>query len=61
MSEVAICTESIVIPTLGAGMLFQGEGRQYLPEDFIQHITVCLTRLIHPLVRKGAFLDCNQS
>ena len=44
--EVAICTENVVIPALGAAILFQGESLEYPLECFVQHLSVCLTLLI---------------
>jgi hypothetical protein len=58
--EVAICTENVVIPAFGAGMLFRGEWLQYPPEYFVQHLSVCLPLLIQPLVRNIAVLDRNR-
>jgi hypothetical protein len=60
MAEVAICTENIVIPALGVGILFKGERLEYPPEYFIQHLSVCLPLLIQPLLRKIAVLDRNR-
>jgi len=60
MPEVATCTENVVIPAPGAGLLFEGEWLEYLPEYFVQHLTVCLPLLIHPLLTNLAVLDCNQ-
>jgi len=60
MPEVAICTEKVVIPTLGAAILFKGEWLQYPPEYFIQHLPVCLPLPIQPLPRNIEVLDWNQ-
>jgi len=59
MPEVAICTENVVIPNLGPGILFEGERQEYLPEYFIQHLSVCLPLLIQPHLRNIAVLDRN--
>ena len=59
MPEVAICTENIVIPTIGIGILFKGVRLEYPPEYFVQHLSVCLTLLIQPLLRNIAILDWN--
>jgi hypothetical protein len=45
MPEVAICTANVGIPTLGVGILFKGERLEYLPEYFIQHLSVSLLLL----------------
>jgi hypothetical protein len=58
--EVAICTENIVIPTPGAGILFKGDLLERLPEYFIQHLSVCLLLLIQPLLRNIVVLDWNR-
>jgi len=51
MAGVAICTENIVIPALGARTMFIGERVEYPPEYLIQHLSVCLPLLIQPLLR----------
>jgi len=58
--EVAICTENIVIPALGAGILFNAERLEYQPEYLIQHLSVCLLLHIPPLLMYIAVLDFNQ-
>jgi hypothetical protein len=57
MPEVAICTENVVIPTLGIGILFQGERLVCPPEIFVQHVPVCLPLLMQPVLRNIAVLD----
>jgi hypothetical protein len=42
MPEGAICTEIIVIPAPGTGMLFDGVRLEHTLEYFIQHLSVCL-------------------
>jgi len=59
MADIAICTENVVIPTLGAGILFKGERVEYPPEYLVQHLSVCLLLLIQPLLRNIAVLDRN--
>jgi hypothetical protein len=59
MPEVAICTENLVIPALGAEILFRGERLEYPPEYLIQHLPVCLPLLIQWLLGNIAFLDRN--
>jgi len=60
MPEVAICTENIIIPALGAGILFQGERLEYLPEYCIQHLSVCSPPPIQPPLWNIAVLDRNR-
>jgi hypothetical protein len=60
MSEVAICTENVVIPALGAGIVFKSERLEYPPEYFVKHLSVCLPLLIKPLRRNIAVLDWNR-
>jgi hypothetical protein len=57
MPEVAICTENVVIPTLGAGILCQGKRLEYPLKYFVQHHSVCSLVLIQPLPRNNAVLD----
>jgi hypothetical protein len=59
MSEVAICTENVVIPTLGTGILLKGEWLEYPLEYFVQHLSVSLPLLIQPLLKNIAVLDWN--
>jgi len=59
MPEVGICTENIVLPALGAGILFQGERLEYPPEYFVQHLSVCLQLFIQLLPRNSAVFDRN--
>jgi hypothetical protein len=58
--EVAICTENIVMPALGPGMLFKGDRLRYPLESFVQHFLVCLPLLIQPLLRNIAVYDRNR-
>jgi len=60
MPEVAICTENVVIPTLGAAMLFKGEWPKYLPEYIFQHLSVCLPLLIQSHLMNIAVLVGNR-
>jgi hypothetical protein len=57
MPEVAICTENVVIPAPGAGIEFKGERLESPPENFVQHLTVCLPLLIQLLLRNIAVCD----
>jgi len=57
--EVAICTENVVIPTLGIGILFKGARLEYPPGYFVQCISDCLPLLIQPVRRNIAVLDWN--
>jgi len=59
MPEVAICTENIVIPALGARILFKAGKLGFLLEYFVQHLSVCLPLLIQLLVRNIAVLVWN--
>jgi hypothetical protein len=52
--EDAMCTENVVIPALGVGISVKSERLEYPPEYFIQHLSVCLLLLIHPLLRRSA-------
>jgi hypothetical protein len=58
--EVAICTENIVIPAFGAGILFTGERLEYPPEYLVQLLSVCMLLLIQSLQRNIAVRDRNQ-
>jgi len=60
MPEVAICTEVVVIPALGAGILLKDERVEYLPEYLVQHLSVCLPLLIQWLLRNIAVPDRNR-
>jgi hypothetical protein len=57
MPDVAICTGNVVIPALGAGIVFTGERPKYPPEYVVQHLSVCLPLLIQPLLRNIVVLD----
>jgi len=59
MPEVAIGTENVVIPTLGAWILFKGERLEYPAEYFVQHFSVCLPLLIQLLLGNIVVLDWN--
>jgi hypothetical protein len=50
---------NIVLPTLGAGMLLNGEWLQYALQYIVQHLSVCLPLPIQPLLRNIVFLDWN--
>jgi hypothetical protein len=60
MPEVAICTENIVIPALGVGIVFKGERLEHPPEYFVQHLSDCMPLLIQPLLRNLAGPDRNR-
>jgi hypothetical protein len=60
MPEVAICTENVVIPALGAGIEFNSERLEYPPQYFVQHLTICMPLLIQLLLRYIAVLDWNR-
>jgi len=64
MPEITSCTENIVIPALGIGILFSGERLQYPPEYpleyMVKYLSVCLQLLIQPLLRNIAVHDCNR-
>jgi len=57
--EVAICTGNIVIPALGAGILFKAQWLEYTPAYFIQHLSVCLPLPIQSLLRNIVDIDWN--
>jgi len=59
MPEVAICTENVVIPTIGAGIVFKGEWLEYPTEYFVQHLLVCLLLLIQSPRRNIVVPDWN--
>jgi len=59
MPEVAICTQNIVIPALGVGILCNGERLEYPPEYCVQHLSVCLLLLNQLVLRKRAVLNRN--
>jgi hypothetical protein len=50
----------VVIPTLGAGIVFNGQRLVYPLEYMVQHLSVCMVLLIQPLLRNIAVLDLNQ-
>jgi hypothetical protein len=60
MPEVAICKGNIVIPALGTEILFKGERQEYLQEYLVQHLSVCMPLLIHPLLRTITGLEQNR-
>jgi hypothetical protein len=41
-------------------MLFKGDWLEYLPEYFVQHLSVCLPLLILPLLGNIAVLNSNR-
>ena len=49
-----------MIPTLGVGILFKGERLEYLPEYFVQHLSVCLLLLMQQLLWNIAVLAWNR-
>jgi len=57
MPEVTICTENILIPTLGGGILLKDERPEYPLEYFVQHLSVCSLLLTQPLLRNIVVLD----
>jgi hypothetical protein len=57
MPGVAVCTENVVIPALGIGLLFKGERLQYTLEYIVQHRSVCWLLLIQPLLKYVVILD----
>ena len=59
MRDVAIYIENVVIPALGAAILFKNLSLKYLPEYFEQHLSVCLPLLIKPLLSNIAVPDWN--
>jgi hypothetical protein len=58
--EVAICIRKVVIPALGAGIVFNGERMQYLLDYLVQHLVVCMPLLIKLDLRNIAVLDRNR-
>ena len=60
MPEVAICTENVVIPAPGAGILLTCGRLEYPPEYHVQHLSVCVLLLIHQCLRDIAVLDQNR-
>jgi hypothetical protein len=60
MPEVTICTENVVIPALGAAILFKCERMENLIEFFVWHLPVCLLLLIEPHLRYIAGVACNR-
>jgi hypothetical protein len=59
MPEVAICIENVVISALGIGIWFKCEWQKYLPEDFVQPLSVCLPLLTQSLLGNIVVLDLN--
>jgi hypothetical protein len=47
MPEVAICTENVVIPTLGAGMLVKGDLLEYAT-GVLRSAPLSLFEVAHP-------------
>jgi hypothetical protein len=61
MADVDIWAENVIIPALGAGILFNGWWVEYLPVyKFVQHLSVCLPLLIQPHMRNIAALARNR-
>jgi len=60
MPEVAICTGNVVIPDLGARILFKWERLKYSPEYLVQHLSVRLPLLIMLILRNIGVLDGNR-
>jgi uncharacterized circularly permuted ATP-grasp superfamily protein len=60
MPEVAICTETIVITACGTGIFYNHGTLEYLPEYFIQYLSVCLPLLIQPVLEHIVVLDSNR-
>jgi hypothetical protein len=60
MPEVAICTETFVLPSLGAGILLKGERLECLLEYLLQHLSLCMPLLILPLLKNIPVLDRNR-
>jgi len=59
-SQVVICKKNVVIPTLGAGILFNGERLKFLAQYSVQHLSVCLPLLMPPLWRNIVVIDCSR-
>jgi len=55
-----MCTENVVIPALGAGILCKGESVEYPPEYLVKHLSVCVLWLILPFLRNIAVHDQNR-
>jgi hypothetical protein len=60
MAVLPICTQNIVIPALGVGILFNGERLEYAMEYFVGHLAVLLRLLIQPCLRNTVDLDWNR-
>jgi len=60
MLEVAICTEKVVLPALGDGILFKVQRVKLPLEYLVQHLSVCLPLLIQPLQGNIDVRDRNQ-
>jgi hypothetical protein len=59
MPEVAICTENVVTPAVGAGILSKSERQEYSAEYFFQHLAVFLLLLISTLRSTIHVFDLN--
>ena len=60
MPKVTISTENVVMTALSAGMLFNCQRLEYLPEYFVQHLLVYLSLLILSLLRYIEVHDWNR-
>jgi hypothetical protein len=60
MPKVAICTENVVIPAPGAGIVLKGERLVYAQAYFFQHLSVGFPQVMPPLPRNIAALDWNR-
>jgi hypothetical protein len=60
MTEIAISTEHIVIPALGAGIKFNTERLKYLLKYVVKHLSICLTMLVETPMRNIVVLDRNR-
>jgi hypothetical protein len=59
MPEVPICTGNAAIPALGVRSLFEGERMKFQLEYLFQHLLVCMSLLIQPLLRNIAVRASN--
>jgi hypothetical protein len=60
MPETAIWTGNMILPDLGAGIVFKGYKLEYPPEYLVQDPSTCLLLLILPLLRMISVLDRNR-
>lgn len=54
---VAICTENVVLPTLSAGIVFNGERLEYQPVYIFQHLSICILLLMQAILRNIVVVD----